>query len=104
MTAGRLNKWWALIAVFLLVVNVIGGIIAWSRYNPSRAVEIYIPPGQEMPGRIYIGGNVTAPGFYPFTTSDSIEALIQVAGGITSSELCLGGWYLFGLGLLGVKI
>jgi len=36
-------------------------------------------------GEIYIGGAVTSPGFYPLTAGDSIEALIQAAGGTTSS-------------------
>ncbi len=38
-----------------------------------------------MQGEIYIGGAVTNPGFYPLTAGDSIEALIQAAGGTTSS-------------------
>ena len=34
---------------------------------------------------IYIGGAVTNPGFYPLTAGDSLEALIQAAGGTTST-------------------
>ena len=37
-----------------------------------------------MQGEIYIGGAITSPGFYPLTSGDSIEALIQAAGGTTS--------------------
>jgi len=44
-----------------------------------------MPPGQEVQEEIYIGGNVTNPGLYPLTGGDSIEALIQAAGGTTSS-------------------
>jgi len=85
MAATKLNRYWTLLIILLVAAIVIGGVVAWCRYSPSQPIEISIPPGKELQGEIYIGGNVTNPGFYPFTTSDSIEALIQVAGGITSS-------------------
>ncbi len=85
MVAGRFNKWWALIIVFLVLVTVIGGVVAWSKYRPSQPVEISLPVRQEMSGRIYIGGAVNNPGFYPFTSGDSLQILIQAAGGAASS-------------------
>ena len=85
MTTSKLNWYWTLAIILLVVIIIIGGIVAWSRYSPSQPLEISLPQGQELEGRIYIGGNVTTPGFYPFTTGDSIEALIQAAGGTTSS-------------------
>jgi len=36
-------------------------------------------------GGIYIGGAVISPGLYPLRAGDSVEALIQAAGGTTSS-------------------
>ncbi|MFC1977643.1 helix-hairpin-helix domain-containing protein [Chloroflexota bacterium] len=84
MTASKLNRYWALITILLVAIIVIGGIAAWLRYSPNQPVEISIPPAQELQGRIYIGGNVTNPGSYPFTSRDSLEALIQAAGGTTS--------------------
>jgi len=44
-----------------------------------------MPPGQQVEGEIYIGGAVISPGFYPLRAGDSIEALVQAAGGTTSS-------------------
>ncbi len=85
MTASKLNRYWTVVTILLVAIIVIGGIVAWSRYRPSQPIEISIPQGQEWQGRIYIGGNVTSPGFYPFRGEDSIEALIQTAGGTTSS-------------------
>ena len=85
MTAGRLNRYWTLIALFLVVIIVIGGIVAWVRYSPGRPVEISLPPTQELQGKIYIGGNVINPGLYPFAGGDRLETLIQAAGGTTSS-------------------
>ncbi len=85
MAAGKPNRYWTLITILLVVIIVIGGIVAWLRYSPSRPIEISMPPRQELAGRIYIGGAVAAPGGYPFTGKDSIEALIQDAGGNASS-------------------
>ncbi len=83
MTIGRLNRFWTLITVLLIAVIVIGGIVAWSRYSQPQPIEISIPPAQELQGEIYIGGAVSNPGFHPLTSGDSIEALIQAAGGTT---------------------
>ncbi len=85
MMTSKPNRFWTLITILLVVIIVTGGIVAGLKYSPGQPIEISPPPGQELVGRIYIGGNVTNPGFYPFTTSDSLEALIQAAGGTTSS-------------------
>ncbi len=85
MAAKKLSRYGTLIITLLVAIIVIGGVVAWSRYSPSQPVEISIPQGQELRGRIYIGGAVTNPGFYPFAAEDSLEALIQAAGGTTSS-------------------
>ncbi len=85
MTTSKLNRYWVLAIFILIAIIVTGGIVAWFRFSPSQLIEIYIPSGQELEGRIYIGGNVTFPSFYPFKSGDSLEALIQAAGGATSS-------------------
>ncbi len=85
MTTSKLNQYWTLLTIFLIIIVVGGGIVACSRYSPSQPIEISISPGQELQGRIYIGGAVTNPGFYPLKDGDGIEALIQAAGGTTSS-------------------
>ncbi len=85
MAKGKLNKYWTLITISLVAIIAIGGMVVWSRYSPSQPIEISISPGQEAQGGIYIGGAITSPGFYPLKVGDSIEALIQAAGGITSS-------------------
>ncbi len=85
MTTSKFNKHWTLITILLVAIIAISSIVAWSRYSPSQPIEISIPPAQELPGRIYIGGAVSNPGFYPLKAGDTIEALIQVAGGTTDS-------------------
>lgn len=79
------NRYWALIIILLIAVIVIGGIVAWSRYSPPHPIEISLPPSPQFQGEIYIGGAVNNPGLYPLKPGDSIEALIQAAGGITDN-------------------
>ncbi len=85
MTTGKLDQFWTLIAVLLIAVIVIGGIVAWSRYSQPQPIEISIPPSQELTGEIYLGGAVSNPGFHPLKSGNSIEALIQAAGGTTDN-------------------
>ena len=81
----KLNKYWVLIIILLVAIIAIGGIIAWSRYSPSQPIEISMPPHPQLQGEIYIGGAVNNPGFYPLNAGDSIERIIQAAGGTTSN-------------------
>ncbi len=85
MATSKFSQYWTLITILLVTIIAIGSIVAWSRYSPSQPIEISIPPAQELQGRIYIGGAVSNPDFYPLKTGDTIEALIQAAGGTTSS-------------------
>ncbi len=85
METSKLSKFWTLITILLVVTIIGGGIVVWSQY--SRPVEISVskPPSQEQINYIYIGGAVTNPGIYPLRAGGGIEALIQAAGGTTSS-------------------
>ena len=75
------SKLWTLIAIFLVAIIVVGGIVVWSRCSQGEPLEISEPPAQSSQGRVYIGGAVINPGFYPFKAGDSIEALVHAAGG-----------------------
>ena len=79
----NLNKYWVLIIILLVAIIAIGGTVVWSRYIGSQPVEISIPSGQELPGRIYIGGAISNPGFYPVKAADSLADIIQAAGSTT---------------------
>jgi len=85
MTTSRPNKFWTLVIIILIAIIAAGGTVAWARYSGSQPVEISMPPAPELAGDIYIGGAIGNPGIYPLKNSDSIEALIQAAGGITGS-------------------
>ena len=87
MTTSKFSKYWTLITILLVAIIAISGIVAWARYSRSQPIEISIPTAQELPGEIYIGGAVSNPGFYSLKAGDTVEALIQAAGGTTSADL-----------------
>ncbi len=87
MATSKLSKFWILITILLVVIIIVGGLVVWAQYGSRQPVEISIskPPSQEELNYIYIGGAVDNPGFYPLRAGDSIGALIQAAGGTTTS-------------------
>ncbi len=87
MTISGFSKYWTLLIILLVAAITVGGIVVWSRYSGSQPIEISAskPPSQEQPDKIYIGGAVNNPGFYPLRAGDGIAALIQAAGGTTTS-------------------
>ncbi len=85
MTTGKLTNYWTPIFILLIAIITVGGTVVWAKYSPGQPIEISIPSTPELPGEIYIGGAISNPGFYPLKTGDSLEAIIQAGGGITSS-------------------
>ena len=83
MITSKFSQYWTLITILLVAIITISSIVAWSRYSRSQPIEISILPSQEIPGEIYIGGAVSNPGFYSLKAGDTVEALIQAAGGTT---------------------
>ena len=85
MTTSKFSRFWTLITILLVVTIIAGGIVVWSQYNRPVEISISKPSSQEQLNLICIGGAVSNPGFYPLRAGDSVEALIQAAGGTTSS-------------------
>jgi competence protein ComEA len=79
------GRYWALAIVFLLLIIATGVIVILLRFNPGQPIEISPANGQETDGLVNIGGGVANPGYRPFAGTDSIESLIQAAGGITEN-------------------
>jgi len=85
MTINKFNKYRTLITILLVAIIAISSIVVWARYGRSQPIEISILPTQELQGRIYIGGAISNHGFYSLKAGDTVEALIQAAGGTTDS-------------------
>jgi competence protein ComEA len=83
MTASRFNQYWILIAILLAAIIIAGALIIWPRLSAGEPVDISTSPAQELQGEIYIGGAVNNPGIYSLAAGDTIEDLIQAAGGYT---------------------
>jgi len=79
------HRYRTLIIILLVAIIVIGGIVAWQKYSPAQPIEISLPPATELSGEVYVGGAVNNPGFYPLNAGDSLEALVQAAGGTTDN-------------------
>ena len=82
MKAGRLVNGWTVAAAVLAVIIIIGGIVVWSKSGSSQPLEISLNQESESVGSIYIGGEVHNPGHYPLKSGDTIEDILQAAGGI----------------------
>ena len=87
MIASKFSKHQRLITILLVATTIISGMVTGLGCNQGQPIEISMPQPvtQEPVSQIYIGGAVANPGFYPLVAGDSLEAVIQVAGGLTGS-------------------
>jgi len=81
----RSNKFWAAVILLLIIVILVGSILIWSKYSRSQPIEVTLPTSPEINGQIAVSGAVNVPGIYPLKDGDSIDALLQAAGGLTAS-------------------
>ena len=83
MKAGRFFNGWTLTVLLLIVVIIAGSVVIWLKSSRGQAIEISLMPGRELEGKIYVGGAVNNPGFYPLYAGDDIKDVIRAAGGLT---------------------
>jgi competence protein ComEA len=83
-----------------LAITIVGSsLIVWTRCQPGALLEISLPQDSEFNSDILVSGAVTNPGYYPFTDSDSISALLRAAGGTpVSVDLTAFELYVFEAG------
>ena len=70
----------------LLIAIFISSLIVWAGCSQEKPIEISTPENHvpRQIGQIYIDGLTNNPGFYPLKDGDTLETLIQAAGGITN--------------------
>jgi competence protein ComEA len=84
-----------LFVILLLIIIIIGGAVTIRiRYNREAPVELTLHPQVTQTGTIYIGGAVNNPGFFPLRPGDTVQSLIQAAGG-SSAAANLSGMELY---------
>lgn len=84
--AQKVIWFWASSIIVLLALIIIGIVLAFSRYTRASEIEISIQSDKDRDSFIYVTGNVSMPGLYPFSTADTIEELLRDAGGFTSNS------------------
>ncbi len=84
MAAKQSNRLWAVLIVFLIIVIIAGGMIAWSQYQQHQPTEISLTTvSRQAPAKLAsISGAVASPGLYALKADDTIQTLVQAAGGI----------------------
>jgi competence protein ComEA len=78
----RFINGWTVAAFLLAVIIIAGGVVIWSKQSRNQPIEISAPPAPGLPVKVYVGGEVNNPGFYPLKDGDSIEDLLRAAGGL----------------------
>jgi competence protein ComEA len=65
-------------------------ILALSGCGAARSIEIHPPPATTpvMASSVYIGGDVEIPGTFRLKPGDTLEDLLQAAGGMSGSGDC----------------
>jgi len=77
------GKFWNWLILFLVIVIVVSGLVIWSKYTPGQPVEIELYPRPQTEGDVYISGAIIRPGIYPLRESDTLQDILQAAGGVS---------------------
>jgi competence protein ComEA len=82
MTLEKLNRLWLLATGILILIILISSLVIWQRRD--KGIEILLSSrnsNQIRPENIIIDGAVINPGSYPLKKGDTIDDLIEAAGG-----------------------
>jgi competence protein ComEA len=71
---------WTPLIIALVALTIVGTMLAISRYARASEIEISIMQDVGTDRLIYITGNVSMTGWYPFTPDDTISDLLAAAG------------------------
>jgi competence protein ComEA len=82
MKTGRFFNGWTLTVFLLALIIIASGVIILFKNSTSPGIEISLTGNRTIEGRIYIGGAVNNPGFYPLFTGDRFEDIVRAAGGL----------------------
>jgi competence protein ComEA len=84
MAVNKPRLFWLMASLILAGLIIVASFVVWIRYQPEHPIEISLPSTPNFTGVIFVSGAVANPGLYPFTSTDSIESLIQAAGGFSA--------------------
>jgi len=84
MSTDTLNRFWLLVTFLLIILIVVSSIIIWNHRNNGEQILISDSRSSNHYGQISINGAVVNPGTYPLKSGDTINDILQSAGGTTS--------------------
>ena len=79
---GKQNLGWLVAVLVLLAVMLAGAGSVLVRRHAASGVEVHTAAVATEVGRIYVGGGVAAPGWYPLYAGDTLDDLLTAAGGL----------------------
>jgi competence protein ComEA len=82
MKSGKPGGGWIIAAVLLAAIIIVSGAIIAAKLDGGRAVQITLAPDVPLQGRIYVGGGVNNPGYYPLRAGEAIANVLAAAGGL----------------------
>jgi len=84
-------------AIHLYLASIAMLFLALSGCSPARPIEIH-PPAATTPAlasSVYIGGDVEVPGIFVLKPNDTLEDLLQAAGGMYDAGDCQSCYVYF---------
>jgi competence protein ComEA len=82
MKSEKTGGGWIIAAALLAAVVIVSGIVIAVKLGGGHSVEITLAPEEPLQGRIYVGGGVNSPGYYPLRPGDGIDDILAAAGGL----------------------
>ena len=73
---------WVIVVLLLVMMIVAGIVIITQKAGHGQAIDITTSSEQEVIGRIFVGGEVNNPGYYPIFPNDKVDDIIAAAGGL----------------------
>ncbi len=77
----RLINRWTMAALALCVVIAIGIAVIAARYEPAQPCVITFSSPPDYSGKVYVDGQVAAPGWYDLRPGDTLEDILRASGG-----------------------
>jgi len=66
-----------------VIVIIAGAVVIGLKSGHSQPIEVSLDLAPAPEGEIYVTGAVSNPGIYPFEPGDTLEDVLQAAGGAT---------------------
>jgi competence protein ComEA len=99
MTADKLDKFWLLATFLLIIIIIVSAVLIRNGNDRGRPIELVSSQPDAHIGSVSVEGAVANPGIYQLKTGDTLDAVIQAAGGTAdAADLSRISLYIPGAG------